>query len=69
HTPSYFWESASRSISAALIVYLTEVLAGKKSWENNATINNAINVLEGVVVKEVILRFQHREEEYPHLIN
>jgi N5-(carboxyethyl)ornithine synthase len=69
HTPSYFWESASRSISAALIVYLPEVLAGKKSWQNNATINNAINILEGVVVKELILRFQHRKEKYPHLIN
>src|SRR5210317_1635976 len=44
HTPSYFWESASRSISAALIVYLTDVLAGKKNWENNVVINNAINV-------------------------
>jgi len=69
HTPSYFWESASRSISAALIVYLTEVLAGNKNWKNNATINNAINVLDGVVVKEEIFSFQNREEEYPHLTN
>ena len=69
HTPSYFWESASRSISAALIVHLPEVLAGIKSWKNNATINNAINILDGVVVKEEILSFQNREEEYPHLIN
>src|SRR5210317_2546631 len=66
HTPSYFWESASRSISAALIIYLTEVLAGNKNWKNNATINNAINVLDGVVVKEEIFSFQNREEEYPH---
>ncbi|MDC3354629.1 NAD(P) transhydrogenase subunit alpha, partial [Flavobacteriaceae bacterium] len=69
HTPSYFWESASRSISAALIIYLTEVLAGNKNWKNNATINNAINVLDGVVVKEEIFSFQNREEEYPHLTN
>ena len=68
HTPSYFWESASRSISAALIVHLPAVLAGKKSWLNNATISNAINILDGIVVKEAILRFQDREKEYPHLI-
>ena len=69
HTPSYFWESASRSISAALIVYLPTILSGRKSWQNNATIKNAINILEGVVVKEAILRFQHREEVFPHLIH
>jgi N5-(carboxyethyl)ornithine synthase len=69
HTPSYFWESASRSISAALIVYLPAILSGRKSWQNNATIKNAINILEGVVVKEAILRFQHREEVFPHLIH
>ena len=68
HTPSYFWESASRSISAALIVHLPAVIAGKKSWQNNATISNAINILDGIVVKEAILRFQNREKEYPHLI-
>ena len=31
HTPSYLWESASRSISAALIVYLPTILGGYKS--------------------------------------
>ena len=28
HTPTYYWESASRSISAALIVHLPSVIAG-----------------------------------------
>ena len=69
HTPSYFWESASRSISAALIVHLPSVIAGPSSWEQNATIKNAINIDEGVVVKEAILRFQGREIDYPHLVN
>lgn len=68
HTPSYFWESASRSISAALIVYLPAVLNGRSEWNNNATIRNAINIENGVVVKENILRFQNRATEYPHLI-
>ena len=68
HTPSYFWESASRSISAALIVHLPAVIGGRSSWEQNATIKNAINIDEGVVVKEAILRFQNRETNYPHLL-
>jgi alanine dehydrogenase len=66
HTPSYLWESASRSISAALIVYLPTVLKGRKSWMENSTIQKAINIDEGVIVKESILTFQHRMKNYPH---
>jgi len=66
HTPSYFWESASRSISAALIVHLPSVIKGRASWKENATIQNAINTDEGVIVKDHILRFQNRENAYPH---
>ncbi|PWJ54767.1 alanine dehydrogenase [Dyadobacter jejuensis] len=69
HTPSYFWESASRSLSAALIVHLPAVLLGRDSWLENSTIRNAINIDRGVVVKDSILDFQHRLKEYPHLIN
>jgi N5-(carboxyethyl)ornithine synthase len=68
HTPSYFWESASRSISAALIVHLEAVLEGSSSWHQNATLRNAININKGVIVKEGILNFQNREEAYPHLL-
>ncbi len=68
HTPSYFWESASRSISAALIVHLPTVLSGRDAWKENLTIENAINVNRGHVVKDGILRFQHRGKEYPHPI-
>ncbi|NQV03316.1 MAG: NAD(P) transhydrogenase subunit alpha [Bacteroidia bacterium] len=68
HTPSYFWESASRSISAALIVHLPSVIAGRASWKKNATIQNAINIDEGVIVKDTILRFQSRQKAYPHLV-
>ncbi len=69
HTPSYFWESASRSISAALIVHLPSVIAGRESWNENKTIKNAINVDKGVIVKDTILRFQNRNAAYPHNIN
>ena len=66
HTPSYLWESASRSISAALIVYLPTVLAGREAWMENPAIQKAINVDNGVIVKESVLSFQNRKAEYPH---
>ncbi|MDA3885135.1 MAG: N(5)-(carboxyethyl)ornithine synthase [Candidatus Delongbacteria bacterium] len=66
HTPSYLWESASRSISAALIVYLSTILGGHNSWMENMTIKKAINVDKGVIKKESVLTFQNREAEYPH---
>lgn len=69
HTPSYFWESASRSISAALIVHVPSVITGRESWNTNKTIKNAINIDKGVIVKDHILRFQNRNADYPHKVN
>jgi hypothetical protein len=66
HTPSYLWESATRSISAALIVYLPTILAGRESWQKNETIRRAINIAAGVVQNDSILSFQKREPNYPH---
>ncbi len=66
HTPSYLWESASRSISAALIVYLPTILGGHKSWMEDITIKNAINTDKGVIKKESVLTFQNRMPNYPH---
>jgi N5-(carboxyethyl)ornithine synthase len=66
HTPSYLWESASRSISAALIVHLPTVLAGHESWQQSDIIRKAINVDAGVIQKPNILSFQNREANYPH---
>lgn len=66
HTPSYLWESASRSISAALIVYLPTVLAGRDSWQKDETIRQAINIDGGVIQNSSILSFQKREPHYPH---
>ena len=66
HTPSYLWESASRSISAALIVYLPSVIAGYESWQQNETIRQAINIDAGVIQKPDIISFQNREASYPH---
>jgi len=66
HTPSYLWESASRSVSAALLVHLPDVIAGRKSWQENETIRRAINIDEGVIQKPNILSFQNRQPNFPH---
>lgn len=66
HTPNYLWESASRSISAALIVHLPTMIDGRDFWQKNETIRRAVNVNSGVVVKPTILSFQNRQEAYPH---
>ncbi len=66
HTPSYLWESASRSISAALIVQLPSVLAGREGWLENETVRRAIVIDEGVILQEKILSFQGRNARYPH---
>ncbi len=67
HTPNYLWESASRSISAALIVHLETVIAGHETWQKDETIRQAINIDEGVIQKPNILLFQKRQANYPHV--
>ena len=66
HTPSYLWESASRSLSAAMIVHLPTVAAGRDAWQQNQTIRRAINIDEGSIVKDNILSLQGRQPHYPH---
>lgn len=66
HTPSYLWESASRSISAALVEHLPSVVDGPEGWASNETIRRAINIDAGVIVKSGILLFQNRQADYPH---
>ena len=67
HTPSYFWESASRSISAALVFHLPAIAAGPEGWQKNETIRRAINIDNGVIQKPDILAYQSRQQAYPHL--
>lgn len=66
HTPNYLWESASRSISAALVVHLPTMVDGRAEWQKNETIRQAVNVDAGVIVKPKILSFQNRQQTYPH---
>ncbi len=66
HTPSYLWESATRSISAALVVYMATMARGREGWESDETLRQALNIDRGVVQKPAILAFQGREAAYPH---
>ena len=66
HTPSYLWESASRSISAALLVHLPTVLEGRDAWNEDETIRRAVVIDRGVIQKPEILSFQKRTTDYPH---
>ncbi len=66
HTPSYLWESASRSISAALVVYIPMMVEGRLGWEGNETLQRAVNIDRGVIQKPGITAFQERQAEYPH---
>lgn len=66
HTPSYLWESASRSISAALIVHVPTLLAGRECWHESETMRRAVVIDAGVVQKSAILSFQERQAQYPH---
>ncbi len=68
HTPSYLWESATRSISAALIVHLHTVQAGYAGWQASETIRRAINIDGGVVKNPAVLSFQNRSPQYPHQV-
>ena len=66
HTPSYLWDSASRSISAALLVHLPTVFNGRDAWNENETIRRAVVIDRGVIQKPEILSFQRRMTDYPH---
>jgi len=66
HTPSYLWESASRSISAALLVHLPTLVEGRDAWNENETIRRAVVIDSGVVQTPEILSFQNRAPDYPH---
>jgi alanine dehydrogenase len=66
HTPTYLWESASRSISGALIVHLPTVVEGHAAWQQSETIRRAIVIDQGVILNPEVLAFQKREAVYPH---
>lgn len=68
HSPSYLWNSASWENSAALLPFLDTVMAAPDAWDDDPTIAHAIEIRNGVIVNRAILDFQHREQDYPHLV-
>ncbi len=67
HSPTYLWEAATRTISAALLVHLPAMVAGRDSWTEHETLRRAIEIDEGEIQNPAILAFQGRDPVYPHL--
>lgn len=62
HTPSLLWDSASWEISRSLLPYLDDFAEQKE----NAVLENAVDIRNGVVVNKDILVFQHRSPISPY---
>ncbi|WP_380165146.1 N(5)-(carboxyethyl)ornithine synthase [Jannaschia sp. R86511] len=68
HTPSLYWESATWTISEALLPYLDLVQQGPDAWAEHVTIDRAVEIEAGQVRNDRILAFQDREATYPHAV-
>ncbi|MGV0780356.1 N(5)-(carboxyethyl)ornithine synthase [Mycolicibacterium sp. XJ775] len=68
HSPSYLWNSATWEISEALMPHIETVLDGSTAWEADNTISRAIEIRDGTVQNPDILKFQRREDVYPHAV-
>ena len=68
HSPTYLWNSATWGISEALIPYLRTVMGGPAAWDQDRTIQQAIEIRDGVVQNPKILSFHGRSDEYPHTL-
>jgi len=66
HTPSYLWNSASREISLALRPFINIVLMGEEGWLSNETIKRAIEIKDGIILNDTIIKYQKRETSYPY---
>ncbi|MGO1481205.1 MAG: N(5)-(carboxyethyl)ornithine synthase [Brachybacterium sp.] len=66
HSPSYLWNSASWENSSALLPFLETVMTGPTAWAADPTIDQAIEIQDGVIRNPAIVEFQGRESAYPH---
>jgi alanine dehydrogenase len=66
HSPSLMWDSATWSISEALIPHLPALMSGPDGWETSETVRRAIEIHDGAVLNPKILSFQNRAAEFPH---
>lgn len=62
HTPTLLWDSASWEISNSIIPYLKDFV----ERNDNAVLNNAIDIREGIILNKDILLFQNRFSKYPY---
>ncbi len=69
HTPSYLAPTATWEISEVVLAYLEKILEGPQAWAADDVLKNAIEIQDGVIQNEAILRFQNRNAAYPHLLN
>ena len=67
HSPSHLWRSATWENSEAILPFLRTVMGGRDAWEGHPTIRRAIEIRDGVIRNEAILRFQGRDAGHPHL--
>lgn len=66
HTPSYLAPTATWEISEVVLAFLERVLGGPKVWQEDDVLRNALELQDGVIKNEAILRFQDRDPVYPH---
>lgn len=66
HTPSLYWNTSSYELSRALIPFLGAITTGKKGYQKESILTNALEIEEGCIVNPAILDFQTRNERYPH---
>jgi len=66
HTPSYLWNSATQTISEALLPFIPVVMGGPDAWDADGTIRRSIEIRDGRIVNPKILSFQDRDGAWPH---
>jgi alanine dehydrogenase len=66
HSPSLLFDSATWAISEAVLGFLPAIMGGPEAWEADETVRRAVEIRDGTVVNPAILRFQGREEAWPH---
>jgi len=69
HSPSHLWDAASQEISRALLPFVPKVMAGPDAWAEDLTLSRALEMRDGVITNDAILRFQNRSRAYPHPLN
>jgi len=67
HTPTYYWEAASYEISGALLPYLLYILKND-NYRGNCVLEKAVDIEEGIILNQKILKFQNRSSTYPYKI-